>query len=65
VSFPMEDFEESFHQVKFAFLVGYPLRLTAMLRPYAEGHATYRRLRPKDDRDSGGEEVPLRDFVAY
>jgi hypothetical protein len=64
VSFAMDDFEESFHQVKFAFLVGYPFQLSETLRPYVESHVTYRRLRPEDDRYYGGEEVPLRDFVA-
>jgi len=64
VSYSMDDFDESFNQIKFVFLVAYPFQVSESLRPYVEGHYTYRRLRPEDDRFYGGEEVPLRDFVA-
>jgi hypothetical protein len=64
VSFAMDDFEESWSQVRFHFLVGYPYQVNEWLRPYVEGRATYRRLRPEDDRFYGGEEELLRDFVS-
>ncbi len=64
VSFAMDDFEESWNQVRFHLLLGYPYQINEWLRPYAEARATYRRLRPEDDRFYGGEEELLRDFVA-
>jgi hypothetical protein len=64
VSFAMDDFEESWNQVRLHLLVAYPFQLTERVRPYVEGRWTYRRLRPEDDRFFGGEEELLRDFVA-
>lgn len=64
VSFAMDDFEESWNQIRFHVLVGYPFRVSERFTPYVEGRWTYRRLRPEDDRFYGGEEELLRDFVA-
>lgn len=64
VSFAMDDYEESWSQVRFHFLVGYPFQVNEWLRPYVEGRAVYRRLRPEGDRYYGGEEELLGDFVA-
>jgi hypothetical protein len=64
VSFAMDDFEESWSQVRFHFLVGYPYQVNEWLRPYIEGRAVYRRLRPEGDRYYGGPEVLLGDFKA-
>lgn len=62
VSFAMDDYEESWSQVRFHFLVGYPFQVNEWLRPYVEGRAVYRRLRPEGDRYYGGPEVLLGDF---
>ena len=64
VSFAMDEFEESWSQVRLHFLVGYPFQVTERLRPYIEGRAVYRRLRPEGDRYFGGPEVLLGDFKA-
>jgi hypothetical protein len=63
VSFAMDDFEESWNQIRLHLLVGYPIRISETVRPYVEGRWVYRRLRPEDDRFYGGEEELLRDFV--
>ena len=63
VSLPMDDFEESWNQIRFHLLVAYPFQLTERIRPYIEGRWIYRRMRPEDDRFFGGEEELLRDFV--
>ena len=62
VSFAMDDFDESWNQLRFHLLVGYPFRLSERVVPYIEGRWTYRRMRPEDDRFYGGEEELLRDF---
>mgnify|MGYP001821162960 FL=1 len=63
VSFAMDDFDESWNQIRLHLLVGYPFRVSERFVPYIEGRWVYRRMRPEDDRFYGGEEELLRDFV--
>lgn len=64
VSFPMDDVDETWSQVKSHFLIGYPFGLGSRLRGYVEGRLTYRRLRPEGTRYTEDVEEELGDFVA-
>ncbi|HSM03872.1 MAG TPA: hypothetical protein VK858_04595 [Longimicrobiales bacterium] len=64
MSYGMDDYDESWSQIRFHLLAGYHFLPTARIRPYVEGRWTWQRLRPEDDRFYGGEDEILREFVA-
>jgi hypothetical protein len=63
MSYDMDDFDETWSQIRFHFIAGYHFLPTARIRPYVEGRATWQRLRPEEDRFYGGEEEILGDFL--
>lgn len=63
MSYEMDDFDETWSQIRFHFITAYHFAPTAAIRPYVEGRLTWQRLRPEEDRFFGGEEEILGDFL--
>jgi len=63
MSYDMDDFDETWSQIRFHYIAGYHFLPTAPIRPYLEGRLTWQRLRPEEDRFYGGEEEILGDFL--
>ena len=63
MSYDMDDFDETWSQIRFHLIAAYHFLPAAAVRPYVEGRWTWQRLRPEEDRFYGGEEEILGDFL--